>query len=258
MEKANDYLLFRKITKTASVRARAFVLASAMALVGASEQMFGQPSARTSAVYSSPFAAAASGAHMSNYTSASHFATPYYYELERDPRQWLSGLGGAGAAGYGYSPFSYGGSSLFSGGGGMEAAVICLLVVVGIGVVGLPMLLMLFSMFNNNMSNAPSGGFNFIPPTSTTTVTGRRRRSADAASGQATGSIASTVDRFARRLVEMGRLNELGSMLEINQLADQLLRNVRPELRNRAMEHLKNFAASKDKLQYIQKLMQQQ
>ena len=222
-------------------------------LVQASEQLFSQPSTRTSNVYT-PFGQPSSPG-ISNYTAASHYATPYYYELERDPRLWLSGLGGGGGggAGYGYSPFSYGGSSLFSG-GGVEAAVVCLLVVVGIGVIGLPMLLLVFSMFNNNMSNNPSGGFNFIPPTSTTTVTGRRRRSAEA-NGTQTGPV-TMVDKLARRLVDLGKLGELSSMVEVGQLADQLLVGIRPELRHKAMDHLKNFAQAKDKIEYLKKLVQ--
>ena len=46
----------------------------------------------------------------------------------------------------------------------------CLLVVLGIGVIGLPFLLLILSAFTGG------NGVNFIPPTTTTTVAGRRRR----------------------------------------------------------------------------------
>lgn len=50
----------------------------------------------------------------------------------------------------------------------------CLLVVLGIGVIGLPFLLLILSAFTGGQ------GVNFIPPTTTTTVAGRKRREAAA------------------------------------------------------------------------------
>lgn len=77
----------------------------------------------------------------------------------RDPRQWLAG-------GYGYP--GYGGLGL--GLGGTEMLLTCLLVILGIGVIGLPFLLLIFSAFTGGQ------GVNFIPPTTTTTVAGRKKR----------------------------------------------------------------------------------
>lgn len=209
--------------------------------------MFSQHATTNGRSAYTPFSQPSSSQMASNYTSASHYATPFYYELERDPRHWLGGLGSGAMSGYGgYAPFSYGGGSLFSSGGGIETAIVCLLVVVGIGVIGLPMLLLLFSVFsNNNMSNAPSAGFNFIPPTSTTTVTGRRRKRSPEPH---------LSDQLLGRL--SNRLSELSSMTEVTALTDQLLGNIRPELREKASMVLKNFAAAEDKMEYIKKLIQ--
>lgn len=44
------------------------------------------------------------------------------------------------------------------------------MVILGIGVIGLPFLLLIFSAFTGGQ------GVNFIPPTTTTTVAGRKRR----------------------------------------------------------------------------------
>lgn len=79
----------------------------------------------------------------------------------RDPRQWLAG-------GYGGYP-GYGGG-LGLGLGGTEMLLTCLLVILGIGVIGLPFLLLIFSAFTGGQ------GVNFIPPTTTTTVAGRKKR----------------------------------------------------------------------------------
>lgn len=88
------------------------------------------------------------------------FNTPYaYYDFERDPRQWYS-------AAYNYpssmSPFS----------GGIEAIGVGFLIALGIGAIGLPLLILLYSMFLGNTNS----GFNFVPPATTTTVQGRKRR----------------------------------------------------------------------------------
>jgi hypothetical protein len=56
--------------------------------------------------------------------------------------------------------------------GGTEMILTCLLVVLGIGVIGLPFLLLIFSAFTGGQ------GVNFMPPTTTTTVAGRRKREA--------------------------------------------------------------------------------
>ena len=82
-------------------------------------------------------------------------------EADRDPRQWLN-------AGYGYgSPYM--GLGMW---GGTEMILTCLLVVLGIGVIGLPFILLIFSAFTGGQ------GVNFMPPTTTTTVAGRRKRDA--------------------------------------------------------------------------------
>lgn len=123
-------------------------------------------------------AATATTTVKANGTSSPGYPAYYYHgqpqpqaahpgmEVERDPRQWLS----AGYGGYG-APF-YGGGGLGLGGlGGTDMLLTCLLVVLGIGVIGLPFLLLIFSAFTGGQ-----GGLNFIPPTTTTTVAGRKRR----------------------------------------------------------------------------------
>lgn len=81
----------------------------------------------------------------------------------RDPRQWMTG-----GYGYGAAPFpTFPGLGMF---GGTEMILTCLLVVLGIGVIGLPFLLLILSAFTGGQ------GVNFIPPTTTTTVAGRKRR----------------------------------------------------------------------------------
>ena len=118
-----------------------------------SASQFGQPSSQ-----------------LANLTSASHFTQPFYYEYDRDPRQWsLGGYGGGGGGGYSNSPFStYGNGWLSNGFGSVEAIVVCLVVIVGVGVLGFPMLLLLFSLFSSGLGTQ-TAGFNFIPPSSTTT-----------------------------------------------------------------------------------------
>lgn len=115
--------------------------------------------------------AAAAGIVKANGTANGH-PTYYYHhngmEVERDPRQWLN-------AGYGYAQPGLGGYGLGTGGfGGTEMLLTCLLVVLGIGVIGLPFLLLIFSAFTGGQG----GGLNFIPPTTTTTVAGRKKREA--------------------------------------------------------------------------------
>lgn len=91
------------------------------------------------------------------------FNTPYaYYDFERDPRQWM----GTPYAGYGATlpPLS----------GGLEAIAIGLLIALGLGIIGFPLIILLFSLFIGNTGS----GFNFVPPATTTTVTGRKRREA--------------------------------------------------------------------------------
>lgn len=117
-----------------------------------------------SALYSH-FGQPSAAQQLANLTSASHYTQPFYYEYERDPRQWLGGYGG----GYSNSPWGYGNGWLSNGFGGVEAIVVCLLVIVGVGVLGFPMLLLLFSLFSTGLGT-PTTGFNFIPPSSTTTV----------------------------------------------------------------------------------------
>lgn len=85
----------------------------------------------------------------------------------RDPRQWMTG--GYGGMGYGSPMFP--GLGMF---GGTEMILTCLLVVLGIGVIGLPFILLILSAFTGGQ------GVNFIPPTTTTTVAGRKRRDAAA------------------------------------------------------------------------------
>ncbi|XP_074605650.1 uncharacterized protein LOC141858718 [Brevipalpus obovatus] len=90
------------------------------------------------------------------------FNTPYaFYDYERDPRQWLT---------QGYS--GYTGSSMTPFSGGVEAIAIGFLIALGIGAIGLPLMILLYSMFIGNNNS----GFNFVPPATTTTVSGRKRR----------------------------------------------------------------------------------
>jgi len=95
---------------------------------------------------------------------ASH-QVPVPVEAERDSRQWLNGAYG----GYGGMGSPYYGLGLW---GGSELILTCLLVVLGIAVIGLPFLLLIFSAFTGGQ------GVNFMPPTTTTTVAGRRKREA--------------------------------------------------------------------------------
>jgi hypothetical protein len=98
-------------------------------------------------------------ANLSGYHQAYH-SYPYtypYYDYERDPRQWLSG-------GYGgYSP-------MYPFMGGHEAIVIGLMIAIGVGFIGLPLIILIFSMFTGNSN------LNFVPPSTTTTLTGRKKR----------------------------------------------------------------------------------
>ncbi|XP_053209816.1 uncharacterized protein LOC128393644 [Panonychus citri] len=89
------------------------------------------------------------------------YNTPYaYYDYERDPRQWM---------GTPYTPY---GASVAPLTGGLEAIAIGLLIALGIGIIGFPLVLLLFSLFLGNSGS----GLSFVPPASTTTVTGRKRR----------------------------------------------------------------------------------
>jgi len=100
-------------------------------------------------------------ASAANLTNA--FNTPYaFYDYERDPRQWL-GTPYAGAYGAALPPLS----------GGLEAIAIGLLIALGLGIIGFPLVILLFSLFLGN-----TGTFNFVPPATTTTVSGRKRREA--------------------------------------------------------------------------------
>ncbi|RWS16623.1 hypothetical protein B4U79_03167 [Dinothrombium tinctorium] len=91
------------------------------------------------------------------------FSNPYYVDpVDRDPRQWLSG-----AYGY-YSPYTYGGY-----GTGLDAITIGLALAIGVGILGLPILLICLMMFSGSVQS----GLNFVPPTTTTTVAGRKKRS---------------------------------------------------------------------------------
>lgn len=111
---------------------------------------------------------AAGGTVQANGTERAGYPAYYYHpgaagaEVDRDPRQWMTGYG------YGSPMGSFG---LGGFGGGSEMLLTCLLVVLGIGVIGLPFLLLIFSAFTGGQ-----GGVNFIPPTTTTTVAGRKRR----------------------------------------------------------------------------------
>ncbi|XP_074600949.1 uncharacterized protein LOC141854977 [Brevipalpus obovatus] len=96
-------------------------------------------------------------ASAANLTNA--FNTPYaFYDYERDPRQWLG------------TPY---GATLPPLSGGLEAIAIGLLIALGLGIIGFPLVILLFSLFLGN-----TGSFNFVPPATTTTVTGRKRREA--------------------------------------------------------------------------------
>uniref|UniRef100_T1JYS0 Uncharacterized protein n=1 Tax=Tetranychus urticae TaxID=32264 RepID=T1JYS0_TETUR len=90
------------------------------------------------------------------------YNTPYaYYDYERDPRQWM-GTPYTGPYGASVAPLT----------GGLEAIAIGLLIALGIGIIGFPLVLLLFSLFLGNTGS----GLSFVPPASQTTVTGRKRR----------------------------------------------------------------------------------
>lgn len=197
---------------------------------------------QSASLYSaSHFGQPAGGAQqLANLTSASHYTQPFYYEYDRDPRQWLGG--------YGYSsPFGgYGNNGWLSNGfGSVEAIVICLLVIVGVGVLGFPMLLLLFSLFSTGLGT-PTTGFNFIPPSSTTTVNGRRKRSTNE---QLSPSL-------MKRLLEINSVNDLLALQELNGLSELVMANVKPELREKAIQYFKQFTQASDKMEYIKKIIQ--
>uniref|UniRef100_T1KKZ1 Uncharacterized protein n=1 Tax=Tetranychus urticae TaxID=32264 RepID=T1KKZ1_TETUR len=88
---------------------------------------------------------------------------PYpYYNYDRDPRQWFSS--GYGTYGTTFAPFN----------GGIETLVVGFMISLAIGFIGLPLMILLYSMFLGNTG----GGFNLAPPATTTTINGRKRREA--------------------------------------------------------------------------------
>lgn len=92
---------------------------------------------------------------------SSSFTTPYaYYDYDRDPRQWMN------------TPYAGYAASLPPLTNGLEAIAIGLLIALGLGIIGFPLVILLFSLFLGNSGSA----FNFVPPATTTTVTGRKRR----------------------------------------------------------------------------------
>uniref|UniRef100_T1KKY5 Uncharacterized protein n=1 Tax=Tetranychus urticae TaxID=32264 RepID=T1KKY5_TETUR len=89
---------------------------------------------------------------------------PYpYYNYDRDPRQWFSS--GYGTYGTTFAPFN----------GGIEALIVGFMISLAIGFIGLPLMILLYSMF---LGNTGGGGFNLAPPATTTTINGRKRREA--------------------------------------------------------------------------------
>lgn len=195
-----------------------------------------QSAGQNAALFSSHFGQPA--AQLANLTSASHYTQPFYYEYERDPRQWLGNYGG------GYSsPFGYGNGWLSNGFGSVEAIVVCLLVIVGVGVLGFPMLLLLFSLFSTGLGT-PNSGFNFIPPSSTTTVNGRRKRSTNELNAS-----------LMRRLLEINSMDDLLALKELNGLSDLVMANVNPQIREKATQYFKQFTQAPDKIEYIKQII---
>ncbi|XP_053207005.1 uncharacterized protein LOC128391183 [Panonychus citri] len=90
---------------------------------------------------------------------------PYpYYDYERDPRQWFSQ--GYGSYGTTFAPFN----------GGIETLVVGFMISLAIGFIGLPLMILLYSMFLGNTGS----GFSLVPPSAaTTTINGRKRREAN-------------------------------------------------------------------------------
>jgi hypothetical protein len=69
-----------------------------------------------------------------------------------------------------FTRLGYGGLGSF--GGPIEAIIIGLCVVFGLGIIGIPIFLLILTLFQNN---GLGGGLNLVP-TTTTTVAGRKRR----------------------------------------------------------------------------------
>lgn len=213
--------------------------AAAAAAAGQARQSSGQ----SASLYSGHFGQPTAGQQLANLTSASHYTQPFYYEYDRDPRQWLGGYSASpfgGAAGYGNNGWLSGGF------GSAEAIAVCLLVIVGVGVLGFPMLLLLFSLFSTGLGT-PATGFNFIPPSSTTTVTGRRKRST-------TNEPLSP--SLMKRLLEVNSMNDLLALQELNGLSELVMANVKPEIREKAVQYFKQFTQASDKLDYLKKIIQ--
>lgn len=204
-----------------------------------SRQSTGQPAA----LYSH-FGQPSSASQLANLTSASHFTQPFYYEYEnRDPRQWLGGYTGGGYS----SPWAYGaGNSWLSNGfGSIEAFVVCLLVIVGIGVLGFPLMLLLFSLFSTGLGTQ-ANGFNFIPPSSTTTVNGRRKRSTNESD---------LSPSLMKRLLEINSVNDFLALKELSGLSEIVMANVKPEIREKAIQAFRSFTTAPDKIEYLKKIV---
>lgn len=58
-----------------------------------------------------------------------------------------------------------------------------------------------------------------------------------------------------QRLMEINSVNDLLALKELSGLSELVMANVRPELRDKAIEHFKKFANAADKIEYIKNVI---
>lgn len=58
-----------------------------------------------------------------------------------------------------------------------------------------------------------------------------------------------------KRLLEIDSVNDLLALKELSGLSELVMANVKPELREKAIEHFKNFANAANKVEYIKSVI---
>ena len=58
------------------------------------------------------------------------------------------------------------------------------------------------------------------------------------------------------RLLEINSLNDFLALKELNGLSELVMANVKPEIREKAIEYFQKFANSPDKIDYLKKIIQ--
>ena len=77
-------------------------------------------------------------------------------------------------------------------------------------------------------------------------MTGRRKRSTDEPLSPS----------LMKRLLEVNSVNDLLALQELGQLSELLMTNVKPEIRDKAVQYFEQFSQAPDKLKYLQKIIQ--